>query len=309
MNIKESNNMIYYHVPDFNRNLALNICFFDYMTRKREFFYEDMEMKYLFDSFPLIWNGGRYIPGGFSMERAKEVIKEINLRGIKLAFTFTNCLLEEKHLEDKDCNEVLEFAASQEVKNSVIINSPLLEEYIRKNYPNIGLILSTTRELKTVEALNKALDQDYELVVIDYNMNHDWDELAKIKDKKRIEFLVNACCKEQCPVRGEHYRFVSEQQLNNNDPKAIEKLGKWNCPSSSANYFTFKNYPNFMGIEEIRTKYVPMGFEHFKLEGRGTNTTHLLEQYVQYMAKPEYKDQVRYEVYEELATKYYSKRK
>ncbi len=282
--------MIYFHLPDFQRNFKLNLILIDYMKQNREMFIDNMEIAYIFDSFPLIWNGGRLIPGEFSLEYAKETIRKINELGVKIAFTFTNCMLQEEHLKDKDCNTIMEIASG----NSIIINSPLLENYIREKYPNYNFILSTTRELATVDKINDAMKKDYELVVLDYNMNHDWDALAQIEDKSRCEFLVNACCKEHCPVRGEHYRFISEQQIKNANPKERENLEKWNCIMGNYNYFTYQHFPNFMSIEEIREKYEPMGFEHFKLEGRGSTTVHLLEQYVQYMVKAECRDEVRY---------------
>lgn len=39
-----------------------------------------------------------------------------------------------------------------------------------------------------------------------------------------------------------------------------------------------------------------MGFENFKLEGRSANMMLLCEQIVDYMAKPECKDKLRYEI-------------
>ncbi|MDD6038362.1 MAG: hypothetical protein PUD20_06180, partial [bacterium] len=126
--------------------------------------------------------------------------------------------------------------------------------------------------------------------------------LSKIKDRSRCELLVNACCKEFCPMRGDHYRFISEQQIKNASRKDGEPLGKWDCTMGNYNYFTYRHFPNFIGIDEIIEKYEPMGFEHFKLEGRGSTTIHLLEQYVQYMVKEEYRDEARYEMLCGLST-------
>ena len=51
-----------------------------------------------------------------------------------------------------------------------------------------------------------------------------------------------------------------------------------------------------MGIREIREKYEPMGFCHMKLEGRDGDPIHLLENYVQYLVKEEYRDETRYDL-------------
>lgn len=294
--------MIYFHLPDFNRNMKLNTAYFDYFQAHRDFFIDDMEIAYIFDSFPVIWNGGRNVFGSADTEYIHKTISEINRRGIKVAFTFSNCLLEEEHLNDFESNQVMEIASDigskYHLKNSVIVNSPILEDYIRKEFPGFGVILSTTRQIPSVDEINTALERDYELVVLDYNMNHDWEALNLISDKKRCEFLVNACCEPNCPVRREHYRFISELQIKYADPDIREQVERerWECKFGNHDYFTFRNFKNFIGIDEIREKYEPLGFSHFKLEGRGSTTIHLLEQYVQYMAKPEWRDKVRYEM-------------
>ena len=45
--------------------------------------------------------------------------------------------------------------------------------------------------------------------------------------------------------------------------------------------------------ETLLEKYVPMGFRHFKIEGRTLHPLNVIESYVYYMTKPEYKDLVR----------------
>ena len=64
----------------------------------------------------------------------KGVTNYFNSKGIPLRFTFTNPMLEKKHLSDKFCNAIMHYADNG--MNEVIVASPLLEEYIRKNYPN-----------------------------------------------------------------------------------------------------------------------------------------------------------------------------
>ena len=47
-----------------------------------------------------------------------------------------------------------------------------------------------------------------------------------------------------------------------------------------------------------------MGFENFKIEGRSTPDINVLENYIYYMAKPEWKDTVRLELLLSLTKKY-----
>ena len=45
--------------------------------------------------------------------------------------------------------------------------------------------------------------------------------------------------------------------------------------------------------EDIYNKYVPMGYENFKIEGRSVPDINVLETYMYYMVKPEYRDRAR----------------
>ena len=52
--------------------------------------------------------------------------------------------------------------------------------------------------------------------------------------------------------------------------------------------------------DEIWEKYVPMGFNQFKIEGRTSDLFNLIEHYIYYMIKPEYVDTTRLIVYRNL---------
>ena len=58
-----------------------------------------------------------------------------------------------------------------------------------------------------------------------------------------------------------------------------------------------KENPSFIGIEDIKNKYVPMGFSNFKIEGRGLGSAMILEFLLYYMTKPEAQLQVRENIY------------
>lgn len=55
--------------------------------------------------------------------------------------------------------------------------------------------------------------------------------------------------------------------------------------------------PAFIGINDIRNVYLPMGFSNFKIEGRELGSALILEFLIYYMTKPEYQLQVREEIY------------
>ena len=55
--------------------------------------------------------------------------------------------------------------------------------------------------------------------------------------------------------------------------------------------------PGFIGIENIKNSYLPMGFSNFKIEGIGLGSALVLEFLLYYMTKPECQLQVREEIY------------
>ena len=53
----------------------------------------------------------------------------------------------------------------------------------------------------------------------------------------------------------------------------------------------------FIGVDDMKNSYLPMGFSNFKIEGRGLGSALILEFLLYYMTKPEYQLQVREEIY------------
>ncbi len=96
--------------------------------------------------------------------------------------------------------------------NEVLVNSPLLEEYIRRNYPGYKIILSTTREIKTVEGIESESLKDYYIIVLDKSFNNT-DKLQQLKDRDKYEILVDSFCMDSCPNSTNHYKEVSRAQL------------------------------------------------------------------------------------------------
>ena len=290
-------------------HFKFNLIFAELLKKHPELFREGVEIASVYGTFPpSIWNGGRTQGGVCSKSYIKGVIQAFNERGIPLRFTFTNPLIEKKHLSDDFCNTVMHLADNG--MNEVIVFSPLLEEYIRKNYPNYKITSSTCKRITDGDQLLGELEKDYHIVVIDYDLNHDLETLSRIPDKKKCELLVNASCNPACPVRSEHYRALGLQQIayaehirkNKNAPYDAEELVKEHpellkfaeCPSAKRTLFEIIGLKNTITPDEIWNTYIPMGFEQFKLEGRTAEAFNLMEHYMYFMAKPECKDQARF---------------
>lgn len=293
-----------FHLPSFTQHYSLNKMMIEYIRDNPEYFVDGLEIASVFGCFDgSIWNGGRGVGGDFDRKLTELIIKTFDELKIPLRFTFTNPLLTEEHLSDKNCNEIMKMADNG--LNQVIVMSDILENYIRENYPNYKITSSTCKEIRDMDGVNAELDKPYSLVVLDYNWNNKFDELEKIKDKSRCEILVNALCQPNCPRRGEHYKAIGKVQIDRCNA-AYSAVGgnltfkDFECPFMGRTIYDITGLSTYISPEAIQEKYIPMGFNEFKLEGRSAGDIEMLETYLFYFAKPETRDKLRLEMLKKL---------
>lgn len=299
-----------FHLPDFAGRFKLNLVFAEMLKNHPEYFREGVEIASFYGVFPpSIWNGGRPQPGVCDKSFVKQVIKTFNDRGIPLRFTFTNPALEKKHLSDPFCNMIMNLANNG--LNEAIVMSPILEDYIRRNYPKFKLTSSTCKRITDPEKLKEELDRDYSIVVVDYDLNNKFDILKQLPRKADCELLVNACCEPACARRSAHYMSIGKQMIAYNEhikkfpnvPFDSQKYDPDNfesCPFAQRGVFEIRKLSTHISPDDIWDKYVPMGFEQFKIEGRTASALNIAETYMYYMAKPECRDEARFNLLKAL---------
>lgn len=279
---------INFFLPGFYENFRLITFLADMMKENPELFYENTRIGAVYGCFPgNIWNGGRVILGSATKKEIEYAIEEYNKRGIALRYTFTNPLIEKVHLMDTYCNLCLELGDNG--KNEVLVNSPLLEEFIRKMYPNYSIISSTTKCLNNFEAIKQELEKDYSLVVLDSAMNNK-DELFEMEHREKIELIVNHYCVDNCPRRKEHYETIGRCQLEFSEPDFEE------CKNINRDFYQIMENRSFIKTEDLYGRYYDAGFCNFKIDGRGFNKYKVVESFVYFLVKPEYRDRVRFQI-------------
>ena len=301
----------YFHIPDFTNHLRLNVLLINSLHDMPEYFYDGLKIASVFGNFGgSVWNGGRLLTGSADVQGIKNILNIFNERNVPLRFTFTNPLIKKEHLGDSFCNQLLRLAGNS--INEVIVMSPVLEEYIRENYPNYPITSSTCKQIRGIDGVKEELAKDYKYVVLDYNFNNQFDALEQIdeKERSRCEILVNACCIPNCPRRGEHYRSIGEEQIREweykknylNKKPFVPK--QFDCASANNSIYDILDFPTYVSPEDIFEKYIPMGYKNFKIEGRTATDINLLETYIHYMVKPEYKDIIRLKMLNVLTAKH-----
>lgn len=278
--------MVNFYLPDFVNNAPAYCLLSDLMAGCPDRFYEGAKISAAYGCFgSCIWAGGRSFLAKNDSKEMVKIIEALNSRGIAVRYTFTNPLLEEKHLNDTFANLCLELANNG--KNEVLVNVPVLEQYIRENYPNFKVISSTTKCINTLEGLKAELEKDYYLVVAD-SMWNNTDELFSLEKKDKIELIVNHGCKDDCPLRKAHYIETGRSVLNFTDSEFV-------CPNLSYRFTLgdLMKHKNFITVEDVYGRYPQAGFHHMKLDGRHFSHENLLDNLVYYLVKPEFHEWVK----------------
>ena len=286
----------YYHLPGLFEFYELYRVFLPLYHAHREYFYDWCRIGSIYGAPPdCIWGGGRIGSGDCAAQEALALTREY---GVSARLTFSNSLLREEHLTDQKCNALCRlFSESDGPQNGVIVHSELLLRYLRERYPKLYFVSSTTKVLTAFPQLQAELARDeFRFVVPDFRLNRAFDRLNALPEaaKDKVELLCNECCWFGCKERSACYEAVSRKNLGEAAPEHICA-----APDAAGGYRFSRamENPGFIGVEAIRRIYMPMGFSHFKIEGRSLGSALILEFLLHYLTKPEYQLRVREEVY------------
>jgi len=282
---------VYWHLPGFCVNFYLNQIIVNLMKEYPDKFRDGYCVGSVYGTFPgAIWNGGRFVYGISAKKDMEQIISTFNRFDVPVRFTWTNSLIEEKHVYDTYCNLIMDIANNG--KNQVLVNSKPLEDYLKKTYPNFEYISSTTKRITTLEGMQKELDNGYFMVVLDYDLNHNEEVLKALEPQAdRVEILVDEVCYPGCPKRTEHYRDESYRQLT------FDRGTVFDCPNRKTTpcFAESMKRPSFISNEDIGS-YIDRGYVNFKLVGRGLPKEMVLDSYMYYLVKDEYRDFIRTKV-------------
>ena len=285
--------IVHYHLPGLFEFGALYRVFLPIYREHREWFYDWCDIGSIYGApADCLWGGGRV---GFGDDDAEALLSLMGELGISPRLTFSNSLLRQEHLSDRKCNALC--ARLEREQGGVILHSELLLDYLRKTYPGLYFVSSTTKVLTDFDAFSAEVKRpEFRYVVPDFRLNREFEKLDTLgrEEKDKVEFLCNECCWFGCADRKACYENVSRKSLGQSCPDHICR-----SPGGKDGYRFSKamEKPGFIGISHIQNKYRPMGFSNFKIEGRGLGSALILEFLLYYLTKPEYQLHVREAVY------------
>ena len=294
--MEQAGKTAFYHLPGLFEFYELYRVFLPLFRQHREYFYDWCEIGSIYGApGDCLWGGGRVGYGDCAPRDALRLTREY---GVSARLTFSNSLLREEHLSDRKCNELCRlFAEAGDPANGVIVHSDLLLHYLEKRYPGLYFVSSTTKVLTEFQQLRQELErEEFRYVVPDFRLNKALDRLSTLPgwQKDKVEFLCNECCWFGCKDRKACYETVSRKSLGEDGPEH-----RCAAPDAEGGYRFSKamTNPGFIGVGDISNVYLPMGFSHFKIEGRSLGSALILEFLLYYLTKPEYQLRVREEIY------------
>lgn len=286
----------YFHLPGLFEFYELYRVFLPLFSDHREYFYDWCEIGSVYGApSGCIWGGGRVEEG---YEDPSKVLELMEKYEISARLTFSNSLIRKEHLTDRRCNALCAlFEDSLKKQSGVIVHSDLLLDHIKRNYPGLYFVSSTTKVLTDFsQFMGEVNREEFLYAVPDFRLNKSFDKWKTLSQsqKDKVEFLCNECCWFGCRDRKSCYETVSRKNLGEDCPEH-------HCAAPDASYgYRFSKAmenPGFISIDDIKNVYMPMGFSNFKIEGRGLGSALILEFLLYYMTKPEYHIHIREKIY------------
>lgn len=277
-----------FNIPGPFDHFELNKLLIETYHDNKEIFRDGVKISSVFGNFPFcIWDGGRNFLR--YKQCTREEVQRINnfykSNGIAVRLIFTNPEITEEHLHNRYCNMLLKECQSNNCE--VVVNSPVLEKYIRENYPKYKIISSTTKRITSSEKFkDELMNHDYFQTCLDYDLNKNKELIDSIpkEAREKCEFLINAICPPHCPLRKNHYSQTGLYHLS----YCRERYEVANCGIQYGSLHpTVLGKGNNFTVEELK-KYEQMGYKYFKIEGRTLPSADILCMYCYYLIKPEW---------------------
>jgi hypothetical protein len=166
-----------------------------------------------------------------------------------------------------------------------VANNEVEEWLLDKRVASCNIISSTTKCLDEKDLEKEA--KEHGLVVLPENLINRFDIISKLptETRSKLEVIVNSACPLDCIARKKHYNYMSRVALK-------EEVPKFSCPNYNyaGNGFLYElfNTPQFVSNKMIN-KYIELGINHFKIQGRTDSDYNLIETFAYYLVKDKYR--------------------
>lgn len=286
-------------LPDLVNLEKLNFIFIRFCYDFHNYLNTDYEISGVYGNFPFcIWNGET---ANFSdllilNNKIEELCLQYTQLHVSIYLNCTNTELSNDMLEDTYSNMILNNIERIDASNHIVVNSPLLKEYIKKIYPNALIDIGKYNNIDTRIDLSTILDK-YCNLFINPKLNNNFDLLKTLSNKSQLIFTLNpSTCINNCNVYDECL-FKEHLSQIMYDPRKIRS----NLCENWINNVKLTNIQQtnlYISPQDIN-KYNNLGFNHFLLESYG-NIDDTLSEYINFLIKPEFQNETYNIINEQL---------
>lgn len=166
------------------------------------------------------------------------------------------------------------------------ISNDDIKKWLLDKGAKINNLISSTTKCLNFEDIEEE-SKNYNLVVLPERFINRFDLIEKLPlcVRKKLEVIINNACPLECTKRKDHYDYMSKLALG-------EKLPAFICPNCSyaGNGFLYEliDTQQFVNTKKIN-RYLELGINHFKIQGRTDDDYNLIETFAYYMIKDMYK--------------------
>lgn len=277
--------MLRYTIPGMTEFPEIVLLMLSFQRDAPELFYDDVKIESVYGGFPSSsFCGGRCNTGpAMPLLDVEAVIDRYNDLGIDCNVTFSNQLLDEAAISGDEYSRQILWLLDNGAGNGAILHSEALDAYVRSEHPSLKRISSTTKCLKDTTAIQKELAR-FDRVVLDNDIAHDPDALSALRDRDKLEVMVNEYCVLGCPHREEHYRAISENQLAGTaDSFACRQKA---TPQAFGFCFGMMDGEGFFHVHDVNELSERFSIHHFKIVGRGLDRYDLIDSLLYYLIRP-----------------------
>lgn len=286
--------MIYFTLPGIFQNFVINLYFKEKSFSDQKIFKTPLNFSSFTGNVPYAyWNGGYNNCIGKSLTY-NDLIKFQLQCSEPIRLNCSNVFLKKNDYEDSLMHTILEIF--QNGANSIEISNIDFFEYLNNKYPNYNYIFSNNANLihKIDENIINILakEEKFKLIQIPYDKISDFNFLKQLNKKNQIEIPISVPCDLKCS----NFDYC----LLNENLTQYEYSSK-NIIRDCLNHRDYNILNPLITIEDIKEKYIPLGFNHFYIaEVFNDNIDHYLDFLINYFIKDEYKIQVYKEIGERL---------
>jgi len=220
-----------------------------------------------------------------SMEDAKLHIRKAHSIGIKFNYLLNASCMGNREFTDDGREKILallDWLNECEV-DMVTISLPYLGDIVKRYFPKIGVSISVTNRIDSVASVKIWEAMGVDRIVIDPMKNRDFELLRAIRGATncQLEVLMNSICVYGCPFLNYHYNiFAHGSQEDDCGDATQHRLATSylviKCEQIKLSDFSEIIKSPFIRPEDIKL-YRDLGIQFFKVKGRATRTSSIIE--------------------------------